>query len=194
MAVSISSKTPELQTPRLLVRLPDLDDADAIVRYYFANAEFFASTDPPLPRGFHTRPFWLRRIEQSHAEFDEDSAVRLFLFRLDRPAAVVGAINFTQVFRGAFHSCVVGYTLDEKHQGQGLMGEALQAAIAFMFGPRNLHRIGANTLPENTRSQRLLERLGFQRDGLARDYLFINGRWRDHVLNSLINPHWRSPE
>jgi ribosomal-protein-alanine N-acetyltransferase len=71
------------------------------------------------------------------------------------------------------------------------MIEALQAAIAFVFGPLRVHRIQANYMPHNLRSGRLLERLGFVEEGLARDYLLIDGRWRDHVLTSLTNLEWQ---
>ena len=70
------------------------------------------------------------------------------------------------------------------------MHEALTAAIAYMFDVKALHRIQANHLPENARSAALLPRLGFVREGLAKDYLFIANRWRDHVLNALCNPRF----
>jgi len=68
------------------------------------------------------------------------------------------------------------------------MAEALRAANGFAFRALRLHRIMANYRPENERSGRLLERLGFVREGLARDYLFIDGAWRDHVLTALVHP------
>jgi ribosomal-protein-alanine N-acetyltransferase len=71
------------------------------------------------------------------------------------------------------------------------MHEALQAGIAEMFSPQvNLHRLQAAHLPENLRSAAVLKRLGFEPEGLARRYLFINGQWRDHVLNALLNPRF----
>ncbi|MGZ5073057.1 MAG: GNAT family N-acetyltransferase, partial [Usitatibacter sp.] len=76
------------------------------------------------------------------------------------------------------------------HEGMGLMAEALRATNAFMFRTLRLHRIMASYRPENSRSGRLLERLGFAREGLAKDYLFIDGAWRDHVLTSLLNPRF----
>ena len=68
------------------------------------------------------------------------------------------------------------------------MQEALSQAIGHAFLQLGLHRIMANTRTENRRSQALLQRLGFQQEGYARDYLKIDGQWRDHVLNALINP------
>ena len=69
------------------------------------------------------------------------------------------------------------------------MSEALRAATAWIFGELRLHRIMANYRPENARSGRVLERLGFVREGFAKDYLFIDGAWTDHVLTALTTPH-----
>ena len=63
-----------------------------------------------------------------------------------------------------------------------------RATNAFAFAELRLHRIMANYRPENTRSAQVLERLGFRREGIAHDYLFIDGAWRDHVLTALVHP------
>ncbi len=68
------------------------------------------------------------------------------------------------------------------------MRESLTVAIQHVFRDIGLHRIMANYRPENTRSEHLLASLGFEKEGLARSYLKINGSWADHVLTSLINP------
>ena len=47
----------------------------------------------------------------------------------------------------------------------------------------------ANYMPINERSGRLLRSLGFQVEGYARDYLYVGGAWRDHVLTALTNPN-----
>jgi [ribosomal protein S5]-alanine N-acetyltransferase len=86
---------------------------------------------------------------------------------------------------------MLGYSIDAAHEGRGLMREALDAVLTDAFGPRvGLHRVQANVRPENTRSLALLERLGFEREGLAREYLFIDGAWRDHVMTALRAPGW----
>ena len=68
------------------------------------------------------------------------------------------------------------------------MREALQAGLAWAFGELALHRVMANYLPRNVRSERLLSVLGFEREGLARRYLQIAGVWEDHVLTAKIAP------
>ena len=105
-----------------------------------------------------------------------------------------GNVSFTEIVRGIFQACYLGYGLAQARQGQGLMREALRGAIAHAFGPMGLHRIMANYLPHNRRSANVLKSLGFTVEGYARDYLRINGRWEDHVLTSLTNESWAEPE
>ncbi len=87
--------------------------------------------------------------------------------------------------RGSFHACYLGYSIGQKWQGQGLMFEALTAAIRYMQRTQHIHRIMANYMPHNQRSGDLLARLGFEKEGYAKDYLLIDGEWRDHVLTAL---------
>ena len=101
---------------------------------------------------------------------------------------LVARINFTQIARAAFQSCVLGYSLDGGQQGRGLMSEALEAAIRHVFDARRLHRIQAAVRPENARSVAVMKRLGFQYIGMAPLYLFIDGAWRDHGLYQRLNP------
>jgi len=107
--------------------------------------------------------------------------------------AVLGVANFSNVVWGPFCACFLGYHLDARWEGRGVMCEALTAALAYVFHDLGLHRVMANHLPENVRSARLLRRLGFVPEGYARDYLFIDGAWRDHVLTALTNPRPSAP-
>ena len=148
-----------------------------------------------LGAGFFTEGFWREKLRLGVEEFHTDRAVRLVIqlggtdaSRLPIDAPVIGTCNFTNIVRGPFHACHLGYQVALPQQGKGMMHEALIAAIGYMFGPRRLHRIMANYRPENYRSARLLQRLGFRREGLAENYLFIDGAWRDHVLTALVNP------
>ncbi len=68
------------------------------------------------------------------------------------------------------------------------MLECLEAAISYMFTVVGLHRIMANYIVGNERCSALLKRLEFEKEGLAKSYLKIDGRWQDHILNSKINP------
>ena len=110
--------------------------------------------------------------------------------RDDPDGPVVAMASLTGVMRGPLQSCYLGYRMGSRHQGRGLMREACEAVIAHAFGPMQLRRVQANYVPVNERSANLLRRLGFVVEGYARDYLYIDGRFRDHVLTSKTNPDW----
>lgn len=110
-----------------------------------------------------------------------------FLLMLKDSEQVMGTCVFSNIVRGVFHACFLGYAIDHRFEGKGYMAEAVQAGIQYMFEVEGLHRIMANYIPSNTRSELLLLRMGFEKEGFARDYLMINGQWEDHVLTSLIN-------
>ncbi len=169
--------------------------ARAHAAFMVRNEAFFQRWDPPRPADIGTAAHWRKQLTGAVRDFRAGTAVRWVLFDLGDPGAgadapVLGRINFTQIFRGPFQSCVLGYQLDAQAEGKGLMQEALRAALADLFTVRGLHRVQAAYLPENVRSGRLLERLGFVREGYAKRYLFIDGDWRDHVLTSRTNPHF----
>lgn len=189
----MTGKPPRLITPRLELRLGTVGDVPAIVDYFVRNEKHLQPFEPLHPPGFCTPEFWRLQVQRSREEFDADRAIRLFLFSREVPGRVMGTVSFTDITRSAYHRCVLGYGLDEAEQGKGLMTEALQAAIPYVFRHRNLHRIEASYMPHNRRSGRVLRRLGFVVEGYARDYLLINGRWEDHVLASLTNPDWKEP-
>ena len=185
----ISGELPVLITPRLRIAHTRPGYEAEMVAFFERNRDHFGRWDPPARDDFYSVPFWERGIVCSIEDFAADRAVRFDLFDASaiESNVVIGRIGFSQISRGPFHSCMLGYQIDVAHEGKGLMHEALAEAIRYMFGVKALHRVQANHLPENTRSAALLARLGFTREGLAKDYLFIDGAWRDHVLNALTN-------
>ena len=195
---------PEITTDRLRLIAGDADLAPAVCEFQRRNRRHFAPWDPPTAESFYTQEAQQLRVQQGLAAFNADSAYRYWLIDATRAGGarlpstdveVIGSVHFSQVARGAFHSTMLGYALDEAYVGQGLMTEALVAGLQEMFSPRvNLHRVQAAYRPENTRSARVLERLGFRVEGLAPEYLFIYGAWRDHCVSALRNPLFEQPQ
>jgi ribosomal-protein-alanine N-acetyltransferase len=181
---------PHLETSRCLLRLPTLADVPGIVRYYLTNQEHLRPFEPFRPEGFLTEDWWRGKIPQWREEFVQDKSMRLLLFRRAEPSRVIGVLNFTDIARGCAQYCLLGYSLAHEFEGRGLMREGLRAAIDYAFHELKLHRVMANYMPRNQRSGVLLKRLGFVIEGVARDYILIQGRWEDHVLTSLTNPAW----
>jgi len=186
----MNRQLPRLETARLILTLPTPDFAVRLLAYVSENREHLEPWDPSHPPEYYTLPYWENALHRAVKRFESGDAVSFVLLdRLSPSGPVLGRCDFLNIVRGAFQACYLGYSLDHRAEGKGFMFEALQAAVRFMFDDLKLHRIMANYIPGNERSARLLERLGFQKEGYARDYLHLNGAWRDHVLNSLINPN-----
>ena len=185
---------PTLVTSRLRLTIPEAGDAEAMAAYFDANRDHLGPWSPPQPREIADAAFWRSRLPTFADDFRRDAALRFALFPFEGDTrSIVGTANFTQIFRGPFQACYLGYSIGRAYEGRGLMREALEAGIAYVFGEMHLHRIMANYVPTNERSGRLLRRLGFVVEGYARDYLYIDGAWRDHVLTALTNPTIERP-
>ncbi|MEM1170688.1 MAG: GNAT family N-acetyltransferase [Cyanobacteria bacterium P01_H01_bin.35] len=185
---------PYLRSDRVLLRLAIDEDISQIVAFYRENAAHFEKFSSPKSDSFYTNEFWTQKIKSSREDFQADRSCNLFVFKMVDELTILGFVNFFSFIRGAFHACILGYGLAQSAQGKGLMTEALTLAIDFAFGELNLHRIMANHSPTNIRSASVLRRLNFVREGYARDYLLINGKWQDHVLNALSNYQWQPPQ
>jgi len=182
---------PILKTQRLLIEPLFNQNPSSIVDYFRKNADHFAKTDPAKPDGFYSEDYWEGKITQALSEYFSDSAVRLVI-KDPESCRIMGTINFTQIFRGPFQACYLGFGIESQSEGQGLMKESLESAIEFMFTEFNIHRIMANHLLSNTRSSKTLGSLGFQEEGQAKDYLLIADHWQDHVLTSKTNVTFNS--
>ncbi|AIA71313.1 ribosomal-protein-alanine acetyltransferase [Pectobacterium atrosepticum SCRI1043] len=182
----------QLTTDRLVVRLAHEHDAWRLAEYYSENRDFLKPWEPVRDASHCYPSGWQARLSVINEMHKQGSAYYFLLLDLNENE-VCGVANFSNVLRGSFHACYLGYSLGQKWQGQGLMYEALQSALCYMQRQQHMHRIMANYMPHNQRSGNLLTRLGFEREGYAKDYLLIDGKWQDHVLTALTNAEWKSP-
>lgn len=179
----------QITTQHLIIRTIQTNDLQTFKAFEQRNKDHLALCSPVYS---FSDDEYQKLIDCWVKEQEEGKAVRFFLCAKDDPQEqVIGLCNFTNIVRGPFQACYLGYKIDHAYEGKGLMFEALQAAIAYMFAQLNLHRIMANYMPSNTRSAKLLARLGFVIEGTAKNYLLINNRWEDHILTARINTNWR---
>lgn len=106
-------------------------------------------------------------------------------------AAILGAVNLSQIVYGAFQNCYMGYQIGAPYAGQGYMSEALRLVLRHAFTTLKLHRIEANIQPANLASIALVRRVGFRREGYSPRYLKIAGRWRDHERWAILREDWQ---
>ncbi len=171
------------------VRLVVLESADyeLLQHYCVENKAHLAPWEPVRDAAYYTAPAMCRLARERHRQFLDGTAVHLSA--LDAEGRMFADCAFTNIVRGAFQACNLGYSIAKASEGRGLMTAVVKAGIDVMFTDYGLHRIQANYMPSNTRSASLLERCGFVREGLAKSYLQIAGRWEDHVLTALVNPN-----
>lgn len=180
-----------LTTPRLNLALLPPDAAARVLAYHEANREHLGPVSPSRPDNFFTVTWWRSRLAQDAEDWWRGQALRLFLLPREQSlhsAPVLGSVSITDIRRGPLQLGELGFGLDHRYQGQGLMSEAVLATCEHAFGPMGLHRIQASHLPENHKSAAVLRRVGFAVEGLARELVLIDGRWRDHVLTALLSP------
>jgi ribosomal-protein-alanine N-acetyltransferase len=182
------SELPTIHTERTIMTVLTPEHAPLLLAYRERNRAHLAPWEPARTPAYFTEDAARRRLAQSVAEARAGSA--LHFMALDRiSGAVVATCTFTNIVRGVFQACHIGFSVAASYQGTGLMHEVAQAGIVHMFDHEKLHRIMASHLPRNLRSAALLGKLGFEREGYARSYLRIDGQWEDMVLTSLINPN-----
>lgn len=161
---------------------------ETIMANYFAvNEQHLQPWSPRVPRNYHSVESWKQRLQERELEFKRDQSVH-FIGTDKQESHVIGSCSISNIVRGVMQACHMGYSIAERYQGQGYMKCIVQFAIKYAFEELNLHRVMANHMPANKRSGALLQSLGFEREGVAKSYILINGKWEDHVLNSLINP------
>ncbi len=168
-----------------VLRILNLDDADELAVVRAAERERLAPYEPEREESFFTAAGQREELKQLIAAH---AAGLAYPFGVVVDGRLVGALTLTGVVRRAFMSCSVGYWMSERFAGHGLMTRALGEATTYAFDHLGLHRVEAATLPDNVASQRVLAKNGFERYGLAPQYLRIAGRWQDHVLFQRLAP------
>lgn len=189
-AASASDLGPVLESGRVVLRTPQMSDYPAWAELRAASREFLTPWEPLWSNDELSRASFRRRVRHYLRDLREDVGYALFSFSATS-GALVGGLTLCNVRRGVTQSCTLGYWIGAKYARQGYMTASVRAVVPFVFDSLELHRLEAACLPTNAASIKLLEKTGFQREGLARRYLRINGVWQDHLLYALLDTDMR---
>ncbi|WP_173931066.1 GNAT family protein [Chelativorans sp. Marseille-P2723] len=184
-------EAPALEGPRVRLRMPQLGDYAEWAALRGESRAFLEPWEPKWAVDELSRHSFRLRVRKAREELDRGTAVSFFLFH-QQTERLVGGITIGNIRMGVAQSAHIGYWMGERYAGRGLMHDALRLVIPFAFDSLRLHRLEAACIPTNNRSIRLLEKAGFQREGLLRSYLRINGTWQDHLLYALIADEHRA--
>ncbi|MGO9389875.1 GNAT family N-acetyltransferase [Rhodoblastus sp.] len=167
------------------LRPAKIGDFDEWRQLRSASRSFLTPWEPTWPLDDLSKGSFQRRLARQDRERLDDQAYGYLIFR-GKDDALLGGLTLGNVRRGVAQCATLGYWIGERHAGQGFMSRAVRAVLRHAFLEMRLHRVEAACAPNNERSRRLLEGVGFQREGFARAYLLIDGAWQDHLLFAML--------
>lgn len=182
------STFPVLETDRLILRQVYTYDAESVLRYL---------SDQEVMKYYGLEPFdtindALDEISWYQSIFEENTGIRWGI-TIKNQNEVIGSCGFLNMVPKHYRS-EIGFELSKDYWGQGIASEALKAICKYGFEQLNLQRIEALIEPPNQSSQRLVERLGFIREGLLRNYEFTSGKFDDLYMYSLLRKEFNLKE
>lgn len=159
-------------------------NAEELLSYYINNKKHLEAFEPTREDNFYTLFSQKRTLIESYKQYLNGTTVNFGIYKEEK---FIGKIQLSNIVMGIFRSCFVGYSIDKKEEGKGYMKEAVNLALKYAFEEIGLHRVEASTLTDNKRSQNVLKSCGFIELGTNKNYLYINGKWRDHMSFYRLN-------
>jgi [ribosomal protein S5]-alanine N-acetyltransferase len=170
----------------ILLRPPSQADYAAWAELRAQSRAHLTPWEPTWARDELVKSSYRRRLRAYARDVRDDLGYAFFL--ADAMSGVLlGGITLSNVRRGACQSATLGYWIGAPYRGQGKMQDAVRTIVPFAFRKLLLHRVEAACMVANAASIRVLEKTGFRREGVLRQYLKINGNWEDHVLMSRVD-------
>lgn len=168
-----------LHGQNIYLRAPRRSDQRQWMDVRRLSRDFLQPWEPTWPPDATERTAFRRRLRRFTEDWHDGTAYAFFLF--DRKTDdLLGGITLSNLRRGVTQSGTIGYWMGKPYARRGHMNEAVHLVLDFAFETLGLHRVEAACLVHNEASRRLLIKVGFTEEGLARRYLCIDGKWQDH--------------
>lgn len=155
------------------------NDSEKVLEYCVKNKKHLEYYEPSREERYYTLEVQKSYLIESYKAYLNGREINFGIFKGGK---LIGKIRITNIILGVLRSCNIGYSIDEKAQGNGYMKEALNLALEYISDVLELHRVEASTLLDNDRSQSVLRSCGFKELGINEKYIYINGEWRDHKI------------
>ena len=161
----------------------DYDDWAALRR---ENRDHLTPWEPSWNDAHLTRPSYRARLVTLKAMIAGDKGYPFHVCRA-QDDRLVGACNLTHIKRGSLQSAHIGYWTGEEYARKGFARAAVRGVLRYAFEELGLHRVNAAVRAENMASIKLLENIGFHKEGVAREFLKIDGQWIDHLIYAKLS-------
>ncbi len=190
--INFSDPLPTVLGEGVLLRTPQVTDHAAWAALRKRSRDFLTPWEPTWPADDLSRSAFRRRIRRYAEDLRTDQSYAFLIIR-STDDTLVGGLTLANIRRVVAQAGSLGYWMGQPYVRHGYMTAAVRAIIPFAFTTLRLHRLEAACIPTNAASTRLLENTGFVREGYARDYLCINGKWQDHLLYGRLKDDAKPP-
>lgn len=176
-----STRPPVLECGPLRLSAAELSDHHAWRALRTESRAHLTRWEPDWTERDETIDAFRNRLRSYERQHRARAGLSLFARQIGT-AKLVGGVTLSDIRFHASHSATIGYWIGAPYLRRGYGLAMVERIVCFAFEELRLNRVEAACQPGNSASRSLLARAGFREEGLARDYLFINGAWRDHLL------------
>ena len=168
----------EMKGKNILIRNFTPDDAQDLLEYYLRNKDHLKDFEPVRDASFFTYEMQKEILLESYRQLMTGVGSDLGIYKDNK---IIGKAKISNIVYGVLKSGILGYSIDKEYEGKGYMKEAINLVLEYAKEYLDLHRIEASVLTTNERSKGVLLSCGFEEVGINKKYLYINGKWSDHI-------------
>ena len=168
----------EMKGKNILIRNFTPDDAQDLLEYYLRNKDHLKDFEPVRDASFFTYEMQKEILLESYRQLMTGVGSDLGIYKDNK---IIGKAKISNIVYGVLKSGILGYSIDKEYEGKGYMKEAINLVLEYAKEYLDLHRIEASVLTTNERSKGVLLSSGFEEVGINKKYLYINGKWSDHI-------------
>jgi len=174
------------ETRRLVLKVLNAFDAFQVLAFLSSNRELFEQYEGKRSDQFYTMDYIRNMLTAEFNQILKYGSLRYYIFLKSNPDRIIGTVSLTAFRRAPYDSCNIGYKFDKEFHHHGYAYESLAFLLSDIVPEYQLHRITAYIAPDNLASIRLIGRLGFFYEGMAREYAKVRGKWMDHRQYSFL--------
>jgi ribosomal-protein-alanine N-acetyltransferase len=173
------------------IRPMEASDLPALVEARIRNREFLTEWEPTRDESFYSPAGQARELALDDAAWRTATAFPFAILDAADGDRLIGRVALANVVRGVWQNATLGYWVSADAGSRGHATTAVRLVLRFAFEVAGLHRVQPAIMPRNVRSRRVVEKCGFRHEGVALNYLKINGVWEDHDLYAMTVEDWR---
>jgi len=177
----------QYETRRLILKILEPDYAEDVLQFYLDDKELFEKYEADRCTNFYSEAHQRTILHAEYGLALKLQQIRFYVFLKDHPSQIIGTVCLYEISH-TYSRAELGYKFASQYHHMGYASEAVEKILDIAFTELNLHRVCAHVQATNEPSIRLLKGLGFEIEGICRDYLYLHGMWTDHIQYSLIAP------